>query len=113
MVPLPRRKACALHTRRRQEPMPLGQLCPLPGLGRLERNTEAHADYELYILTLEYRNERVLCDPPAFQRLGRRLRKKSGPASSSILFITSMTETMCFSMTATGMRDIKASAPRQ
>ena len=38
VVPLPRRKACALHTRRRQEPKPSGRLCPLPGLGRLERN---------------------------------------------------------------------------
>ena len=37
--PLPRRKACALHTRRRQEPRPLGQLCPLPVIGRLEAYT--------------------------------------------------------------------------
>ena len=40
--PLPRQNAWVSPTRRRQEPKPLGQQCPFPGLGKLDQDTRAN-----------------------------------------------------------------------
>jgi hypothetical protein len=37
-----RQNACTERTRRRQEPKPLGQQCPFPGLGKLDQDTRAN-----------------------------------------------------------------------
>ena len=53
-----------LHTRRRHEPMPLGQLWPLPCLGKLEKTRGL-----THTLTHQFRRQESVMQLPAFQRV--------------------------------------------